>query len=57
MQARRIFGWIILLGAATYAATKAAPVWTQVSDSTLGTLLIGLIMVLLVLAIVRILSR
>lgn len=56
MKARRMVGWLILLGAGAYAATKAGPVIEQVSANGMSLFFLVLILLLLLFGIGRVLS-
>ena len=56
MKARRLIGWLLLLGGVAYGITKAGPVFDQIAENGLavfGLILIGL---LILMAIARILN-
>ena len=57
MKARRLIGWLLIIGGAIYGINKAEPLIDQLKNNGLavfGLLLIGLLMVL---AISRILNN
>jgi|GEM_PF-5955817 len=56
MKARQVVGWVILLGAGAYAATKAGPVIEQISGSGVSLFFFVLIILVLLLGIRQILS-
>ena len=56
MKARRLIGWLLLIGGAAYGITKAGPVFEQIGDNGLAVFGLVLIGLLILMAIARILN-